>query len=98
MHTEIIKTPNCTEAQLSIYAWLVSKVRRTFNSYKAWSKLRNQRRLDREAFKHLLVLDDRILRDVGLTRADIIQANSLPLSQNAAQELENVSKMNRRRR
>lgn len=52
-------------------------------------KTRRQQRIDRDAFLHLLRLDERELDDIGLTRDDVIQASNMPLSYNAALELEN---------
>ena len=63
---------------------------------KAWWKTWRQRREDRRAFEHLLGLDDIMLKDIGVTRADVIWANRLPLSQNAAAELETISRQNRK--
>lgn len=48
-------------------------------------------RRDRQAFKNLLSKDDAILRDIGVTRAEVEQAAALPLSQNAAQELRRIA-------
>ena len=98
MHTEIIATPKCVEAQQTTYDWLDKTTRGTVRRFKAWLEARHQRRLNRQAFKQLLTLDDKVLRDIGLTRADVIEASSLPLSQNAAVELETISNTNRRRR
>ena len=56
---------------------------------------RKQRQIDRDAFNHLLDLDESILDDIGVTRFDVIEASKLPLSKNASNELEKVSKQNR---
>ncbi len=98
MHTHTIQTPKCVESQDSIHAWLSQKTNYAIARFNTWSKARKQHRLNREALQHLTKLDNRILNDIGLTRADVIWASDLPLSQNAAQELENISKMNRRSR
>lgn len=55
-----------------------------------------KRREDRAAFQHLMALDDAMLDDIGITRSDVIQANSLPLSVNAAAELEIKARSARR--
>ncbi len=52
-------------------------------------RTRRQRRQDRAAFHNMASLDDQILHDIGVTRADVQWAAGLPLSQNAAQELRN---------
>ncbi len=46
-----------------------------------------QRRYQRAAFRKLLVADDRILKDIGVTRGDIHWASQLPLQVNAGEEL-----------
>lgn len=47
----------------------------------------HRRRESRDAFKHLLSLDDALLRDVGVSRADVEWAAQLPLKVNAARAL-----------
>ncbi|MGI9350782.1 MAG: DUF1127 domain-containing protein [Rhizobiaceae bacterium] len=59
-------------------------------------KLRVQRRVDRDAFKTLLSLDDRSLADIGVTREDVLWANKLPLSQNASHELQLIKRSRKR--
>jgi len=54
-----------------------------------------QRRVDRDAFKTLISLDDKALKDIGVNREDVIWASKLPLSYNAALELENLKKKTR---
>lgn len=68
---------------------ILNSVGTTWNT---WQK----RRTDRQAFQHMLALDDKLLRDIGLTRADVIWADKLPLSQNAAAELEKIALQNKR--
>lgn len=62
---------------------------------KSWWRAHRQRRIDRMAFEHMLALDDVILKDIGVTRADVIWAKNLPVSQNAAAELEILARSNR---
>ena len=50
-----------------------------------------RRRESRDAFKHLLSLDESLLRDVGVTRADVEWAAQLPLSVNAARALQDCA-------
>ncbi|WP_095588507.1 DUF1127 domain-containing protein [Actibacterium ureilyticum] len=54
-------------------------------------RARAQHRQNRAAFRNLLSKDDAILRDIGVTRADVERAAGLPLSQNAAQELRRMA-------
>ena len=62
-----------------------------------WFAIRKQRRIDRLAFQHMLTLDDSTLRDIGVSRNDVIWASNLPLSANASLELQKLSLGNRRR-
>jgi len=55
-----------------------------------------QCRQDRQAFQTLMGLEDAALKDIGVTRADVLWANQLPLSQNAAVELKLLSLQNKR--
>ena len=50
-----------------------------------------RRRESRDAFRHLLSLDESLLRDVGVTRADVEWAAQLPLSVNAARALQDCA-------
>lgn len=55
-------------------------------------------RVNRAAFQHLVTLDDGILDDIGVTRSDVKWASQLPLSQNAALELEIIARSNKQTR
>lgn len=59
-------------------------------------RIRNLRR--RRGFKQLLDLDEHLLNDIGVTRAEVETAANLPLSRDAATELRRVSLERRRRR
>ncbi|QDL94646.1 hypothetical protein FDP22_22505 (plasmid) [Paroceanicella profunda] len=65
-------------------------------AFAARSALRRQQRLDRAAFRGLLYKDEWVLRDLGVTRHDVEQAAGLPLSCNAAEELQRLAQWNRR--
>lgn len=58
---------------------------------------RRARRIDRDAFSHLTRLDDSMLRDIGVTRADVQWAMNLPLSQNASDALQLVARGHKKR-
>ncbi len=58
---------------------------------------RIQRRIDRDAFLRLMVLDDAMLKDIGVKREDVIWASQLPLSVNASLELEKIARQPSRR-
>ncbi len=57
---------------------------------------RRQQVTNRLAFKNLLTLEANILQDIGVTREDVIWASKLPLSKNAALELEKIAKASKR--
>lgn len=49
----------------------------------------------RRAYKRLMDLDDRMLRDIGLTRLEVLHGAGLPLSANAAEEVQRLSRSRR---
>lgn len=55
-------------------------------------QIRKQRRIDRDAFNRLVTLDESALKDIGITRADVLWASQLPLSVNASLELEKIAR------
>lgn len=61
-----------------------------------WSLIRNWRA--RRAVDRLDALDDHLLHDIGVTRSDLRWASGLPLSVNAALELEERATRRRRGR
>ena len=52
-----------------------------------WVERRREQRESRDAFAHLLNLDDSLLHDIGVTRAEVERAARLPLAEDAAQVL-----------
>ena len=58
---------------------------------KRWAE-HAQRRTDRAAFRHMLTLDDDILDDIGVTRANVEWASQLPLHLSASRELEQLAR------
>lgn len=56
--------------------------------YRRW----RQRRIDRLAFQRMLTLDESMLKDIGVTRGDVVWAANLPLRCNAAHELQKVAR------
>jgi len=52
---------------------------------------RAQQRIDRDAFNQLLRLDNDMLKDIGVSREDVVYASRLPISENAAEYLSKVS-------
>ncbi len=43
---------------------------------------------DRQALAHMAMLDDRLLRDIGLERSDVYDAMSLPFGQDSGEFLQ----------
>jgi len=58
---------------------------------------RKMQRIDRDAFRHLASLDESLLKDIGVTREDVEWAMKLPTSQNASDELQQLSRGYRKR-
>lgn len=55
-----------------------------------------QYRRDRKAFLELLDMEDELLADIGVSRANVIWASKLPIEINASRELENIAQENRK--
>ena len=60
----------------------------------SYFRTRAQQRQNRAAFQCMLDLDPAILKDIGVTRGNVIWANNLPVEINAAQELEKIRARN----
>ena len=57
---------------------------------------RRHQRLDRLALKSLLTLDNKMLKDIGVSRGDVQWASNLPLSSTATTELEIIARRAKR--
>lgn len=53
-------------------------------------------RIKRAAFRRMLAMDDRMLKDVGVTRGDVHWASELPMNVNAGEALRRESLKARR--
>ena len=60
----------------------------------SWVKRRREQRENRDAYAQLLKLDDALLQDIGVTRAEVERAARLPLSVDAARVLRESSGRN----
>jgi len=60
-------------------------------------RLNRKARLDRAAFNQMLLLDNELLDDIGVTRANVEWASQLPTHQSAAQALDATKKRARPR-
>ncbi len=57
-----------------------------------WMETRREQRENRDAFSHLLALDDSLLQDIGVTRGEVEKAARQPLAENAAQSLHEATR------
>jgi len=57
-------------------------------------ELRRQRKIDRNAMLTLLSLDEASLKDIGISRDDVIWASKLAMHKNASLELEKIRAQN----
>ena len=71
---------------------LVEEIRNLAIRFSNWTKALEQRRIDRIAFRQMMMMDNRSLKDIGITRGDIVWANSLPIHQTASLELGKVAR------
>lgn len=74
-----------------------SAIKRRFSKGLARWIAYNKYLINRRAFQTMLKLDDATLKDIGVTRSDVLWANKLPLSTNAAEELNRISLIRRRK-
>ena len=80
-HNDSFATMTLNAAEPGWKGWLVQRLA----ELNAWRKRRRQRRIDWLAFQQMLYLNDHLLRDIGHQRADLEDANNLPLNVDAAQ-------------
>ncbi|MEE9375620.1 MAG: hypothetical protein V3V04_04735 [Rhizobiaceae bacterium] len=70
-------------------------LKKNWRDFATHMQLRQQRRIDRQAFRYMLTLENRILKDIGIDREDVNWANRLPLDRIASRELEKVARQNK---
>lgn len=100
-------TPNCVEVTNSLLLRksavqstglngrtnrLLALTQRWLNGIKGFVVTRYEQRLDRLAFQQMLTLDEHMLKDIGITRGDVIYANNLPLTEDAAKVVEAIAR------
>ena len=88
MTTECITNLNAIE---STHNQKSSLWRRTIGKVSQFLSHRRELREKRDAFKAMLLLEDAMLNDIGVTRANVEWASKLPLKVNAAEELRRLS-------
>jgi len=91
MHTDTARHQIAINSATSPLTRIGAKIAEAYAAFKARRAQYRQRRIDRQAFEHMLALDDKMLKDIGVTRNDVIWASQLPRSENASQELYRVS-------
>lgn len=64
------------------------------NNVKIYLAKRHQQKLDRDAFRNLMKLDERSLKDIGISRDDVLWASTLAGHESASQELEKIRSQN----
>ena len=83
-HIECRPNGNPSANQFSTFlAGLITKMKTSLAQ-------RRQRKIDRDAFRNLLLLDEASLKDIGVSKDDIIWASNLAMNENASKELEKV--------
>lgn len=60
--------------------------------FKGYIVKKYNQHVDRQAFNYLLTLDDSLLRDIGVTRADVNWASNMPVCEDAAANLEKIAR------
>ncbi len=84
-------TPTAARPQFDLRAKLGALISRISTALDRYS----QQRLARAAFKNMLTLDDAMLDDIGVTRAEVEKAAGLPLEANAARSLKEIARQRR---
>ena len=72
--------------------WLIQGPSYVLSLMKNYLIRKHNQRIDRQAFNHLLALDESLLRDIGVTRQDVTWASNLPLSENASARLNEIAR------
>lgn len=85
----------CEEHIADVSVSISSRFHQLVTDIKTLLSNRKQRRIDNIAFKYMLQLDDAMLKDIGVSRGDVIWAGSLPMATNASMELAKLAVVNR---
>lgn len=85
----------CEEHISDVSVSISSRFHQLVTDLKTHLRNRKQRRVDNIAFKYMLKLDDAMLKDIGVSRGDVIWAESLPMATNASLELAKLAVVNR---
>lgn len=85
----------CEDRIAEVSVSVSSRYAQLIEDIKAYIASRKQRRADNIAFKYMLQLDDAMLKDIGVSRGDVVWAGTLPLATNASLELAKLAVLNR---
>ncbi|OUS08160.1 hypothetical protein A9Q96_01470 [Rhodobacterales bacterium 52_120_T64] len=89
------RTPNCSEQIAEASVSGTSRFMNLIATLKGKLNDHVQRRADNKNFKYLMQLDDYMLKDIGVSRGDVIWAGTLPVNANASLELAKLALANR---
>ena len=89
------RTPNCSEQIAEASVSGTSRFMNLIATLKGKLNDHVQRRADNKVFSYLVQLDDGTLKDIGISRGDVVWAGSLPANVNASLELAKLAMANR---
>ncbi len=89
------RTPNCSDHIAEASVSLSTRVAELIATVKGKIAGRIQRRADNKTFRYLMQLDDAMLKDIGISRGDVVWAGNLPVNANASLELAKLAMANR---
>ena len=82
----------CSAAYVSEPQTVRQYLHEVANKVTNWWSTVQRRHTERAAIKQMLELDDQALHDIGITKADVIWANSLPLGDNPTHKLQKIAR------
>jgi len=101
MNTQCLHATSRHAPGRTLYSGWFKRVFRTvdqlLNDVHKFYNRRREQKISRDALAQLNELDDCLLRDIGISKADVQWANQLPLSVNAAFELRKIADQRRQR-
>ncbi len=93
--TNISITHGALDTRLVIFTSVRNFLVRRYDNWRERRRTRRAQKEARDAFQHVLTLDDHMLDDLGVTRANVEWAANLPLSQSASLELQRLRTIDR---